>query len=44
MLLQLMLYLIFVAMSANEVYGFCTVSRVTLRIPRDNDIGLFFGE
>lgn len=39
-----MVYLIFVALSPGNVCGFCTVSRVTLRIPRDNDIGLFFGE
>ncbi|KAH8395526.1 hypothetical protein KR222_000521 [Zaprionus bogoriensis] len=39
-LLLSLLYLI--VFNLRNVHGSCSVSRVTLRVPRDNDIGLFF--
>lgn len=42
MLQKLLLY--FVSLNIPCIYASCTVTRVIMRVPRENDIGLIFGK
>lgn len=42
MLQQLLLYLM--TLNIPSIYPTCSVSRVIMRVPRENDIGLIFGK